>query len=79
MIARLISSIIWEISTSWGTLGCSDGKESAHSAGDPSLIPGLERSPEEGIDYPLQYSCLKNTMDREDWRATVHGFAKGQT
>ena len=34
----------------------SDGKESACTAGDPSLIPGLGRSPGEGIGYPLQYS-----------------------
>ena len=33
------------------------GKESACNAGDPSSIPGLGRSPEEGIGYPLQYSC----------------------
>ena len=32
------------------------GKESACNAGDPSLIPGSGRSPEEGIGYPLQYS-----------------------
>ena len=32
------------------------GKESACNAGDPGWIPGLERSPGEGIDYPLQYS-----------------------
>ena len=31
-------------------------KESACNAGDPRLIPGLGRSPGEGIDYPLQYS-----------------------
>ena len=31
-------------------------KESACNAGDPSSIPGLERSPGEGIGYPLQYS-----------------------
>ena len=30
-------------------------KESACNAGDPGLIPGLGRSPGEGIDYPLQY------------------------
>ena len=34
----------------------SAGKESACNAGDPSSIPGLERSPGEGIGYPLQYS-----------------------
>ena len=32
------------------------GKESACNAGDPSSIPGSERSPGEGIGYPLQYS-----------------------
>ena len=32
------------------------GKESACSAGDPDLIPGLGRSSEEGIGYLLQYS-----------------------
>ena len=32
------------------------GKESACNAGDPGLIPGLGRSPGEGIGYPLQYS-----------------------
>ena len=32
------------------------GKESACNAGDPSVIPGLGRSAEEGIGYPLQYS-----------------------
>ena len=31
-------------------------KESACNAGDPSLIPGLGRSPGEAIGYPLQYS-----------------------
>ena len=34
------------------------GEESACNAGDPSLNPGLERSPGEAIGYPLQYSCL---------------------
>ena len=57
--------------------GGSDGKESAHNAGDPGSIPGLERSPGEGNGYPLQYSCLKNSMDRGAWWATVHGAAKG--
>ena len=34
----------------------SAGKESACNAGDPGSIPGLGRSPGEGIRYPLQYS-----------------------
>ena len=44
--------------------GGSDGKESACNAGDLGSIPGLGRSPGEGDGYPLQYSCLKNSMDR---------------
>ena len=32
------------------------GKESTCNAGDPNSIPGLGRSPEEEIGYPLQYS-----------------------
>ena len=32
------------------------GKESACNAGDPRLILGWERSPGEGIGYPLLYS-----------------------
>ena len=40
------------------------------------LIPGLGRSPLEGNDYPLQYSCLENLMDRGAWQTTVHEVAK---
>ena len=45
----------------------SDSKESAYNAGYPSLILGLGRSPGEGSGYPLQYSCLGNSMDRGAW------------
>ena len=31
------------------------------NAGDPSLMPGLGRSPGDGNDSPLQYSCLENS------------------
>ena len=58
-----------------GFPGGSAGKESACNAGDPSLIPGLGRSPREGIGYPLQYSwaspvahLVKNTLAmQETW------------
>ena len=59
--------------------GCSDGKESACNAGDLGLISGSGRSPGEGNDYPLQYSCLENSMDRRAWGAKVHGVAKSWT
>ena len=62
-----------------GFPGGSDSKESACNLGDPGLIPGLGRSPGEGNDNPLQYSCLENSMDRGAWRATVHGIAESDT
>ena len=43
--------------------GGSDGKEFACNAGDPSSIFGSGRSPGEGNGYPLQYSCLENSMN----------------
>ena len=58
--------------------GSSAGKESACNVGDPGSIPGLGRFPGEGIGYPLQYSCLENSMDRGACRAIVHGVAKCQ-
>ena len=39
-------------------------QESACSVGDQGSIPGSGRSPGEGNGYPLQYSCLENSMDR---------------
>ena len=56
-----------------------DGKESVCHAGDPGSNPGSGKSFGEGSGYPLQYYFLKNSMDREAWQATVHGFAKSQT
>ena len=50
------------------------GNESAYNAGDTGdvgSIPGLGRSPGRGLDNILQYSCLKNPMDRVAWWATV--------
>jgi len=47
----------------WGFPCGSASKESACSAGDLDLIPGLGRSPGEGNGYPLQYSGLENSMD----------------
>ena len=46
------------------------------NAGDLGLITGLGRSPGEGNDYPLQYSCLGNSIDRGAWRAAVQGVTK---
>ena len=52
---------------------------SAEDATDVGSIPRLGRFPGGGIGNTLQYSCLKNSLDRGAWRATVHGAAKSQT
>ena len=49
------------------------------NAGDPGSISGLGRSPGEENGNPLQYSCLKNSMDKGAWRAIVHGVTKSWT
>ena len=56
--------------------GGSDGKVSACNMRDPGSMPGSGRSPGEGNGNPLQWSCLKNSMDRGAWWATVHGVTK---
>ena len=56
-----------------------DSKAFACNAGDLGSIPGLGRFPGEGNGNPLQYSCLKNSMDDRAWKATVHGVAKSRT
>ena len=62
-----------------GFPGGSGVKNLPAKAGDVGLIPGSGRSPREGNDKPLQYSCLGNPMDRGTWFDTVHGVGKNQT
>ena len=57
-------------------------KNPSASAGDirdVSSIPVSGRSPGGGRGKPLQYSCLRNPMDKGAWRATVHGVPKRWT
>ena len=60
----------------WGFPGSSEGKEFVCIAGDLGSIPGSGRCPGKGNDYPLQYSCLENSMDRRAWWVIVHGVAR---
>ena len=49
---------------------------SACKAGDPGSIPRSGRSPGEGNGNPLQYSHLRNPMDRGAWQAIDHGVIR---
>ena len=62
-----------------GSLGGSASKESTCNAGDPGSGSGWGRYPAEGNGYPIQYSCLENSMDRGASKATVHGVDKSRT
>ena len=62
-----------------GFPGGSAVKNPPAKAGDTNSIPELGRSPREGNGNQLQYSCLRNPMDRGAWRATVHGVTKSCT
>ena len=59
-----------------GFPGGSVVKNPPASAGDVGSLPGLGRSPGEGNDNPLQYSCLENPMDRGTWQAVVYEVAR---
>ena len=73
MTERLPLTLIWDyLCFPGGSLV----KNLPANAGDIGLIPVSGRSPGEGNDNPLQYSCLGNPMDRGAWRAVVHGVAK---
>ena len=66
-------------------MGFSDGLVVKHppatagDTGNTGWIPVLGRSPGEGNGYPLQYSCLGNSMDRGAWQASVHGVSESWT
>ena len=60
--------------TSGSFPGGTAGKESACSAVDLGLIPGLGRSPREGKGYPLQCSGLENFV-----AYIVHRVTKSRT
>ena len=63
----------------------SDGTEvknlpfNVEEARDSRSVPGMGRSPGEGSNCPLQYSCLEKSMDRGALWATLHGTAKRWT
>ena len=68
-----------ELCLKLGLPGASDIKECSCSARHPGSASGSGRSPGEGKGYPLQQSCLENSMGRGTWGATVLGVTKSQT
>ena len=54
----------------------SGGKESVCNTGDLGSIPGLGRSPREGNCYPLQNSCLENSLTQEPGRLQSMGWQR---
>ena len=78
-IFKIILLIIGvDLNTCKGFPGGSDGKESTCNEGDLGSISGSGRSPGEGDDNPLKYSCLENSVDTGAWLATVHGITKSR-
>ena len=65
--------VIHSIRAPWWLRGKKNLPASAEEAG---LIPRSGRAPGEGNGNSLQYSCLGNPMNREDWQAAIHGAAK---
>ena len=56
-------------------------KNPSANAGDTGVgsILELKRSPGRGNGNPLQYSCLKNPMDRGAWQAIAHRVVESWT
>ena len=64
----MFTAVLFTIAKTWkGFPGGSEVKVSAWNAGDLGSIPGSGRSPGEGNDNPLQYSCLENPMEGGAW------------
>ena len=61
------------------TLVVKNSPANARDIRDVGSIPGSERSPRGGHGNSLQYSYLKNPMDRGAWQATVHRVIKSST
>ena len=68
-----LNNIPWYVYTNGIPRWHSDEESETQDTRDVGSIPGSKRwSPGVGNGYPLQYSCLGNSMDREAWWATVH-------
>ena len=76
---KQMDCVVCELKLLWASQVALVVKNPLANAGnirDRGSIPGSGRSPGGGHSNPLQYSCLKNPMDRGAWQATVHGGLK---
>ena len=74
--------IDWPLCAYWASqvvLVVNNLPDNAGDKRDVGSIPGSGRSPRGGHGNPFQFSCLKNSMDRGAWQATVHRVAKSRT
>ena len=66
-----ISTTIFSLWASQVAIVVKNPPGNAGDVRDEGSIPGLGRSPGEGNDNPVQYSCLENPMDRGAWQASL--------
>ena len=78
-MAGMLDNVYVCVRASQVALVVKDSPASVGDVRDTGSIPGLGRSPGGRHGNPLQYSCLENPMDRDAWRATVHGVKKSWT
>ena len=74
--SHLLFSCMFSMFMFMGFPGRAVVKNLLANAEDLDSISRSTRSPGERNGYPLQYSSLKNPMDRRSWQAEVHGIAK---
>ena len=79
-----INSHLWSINLQKRLPRWKSGKEPACHANEgyakvAGSVPGLGRFHGVGNNNPFHYSCLKNSMDRGVWQATVHWVTRSQT
>ena len=82
MIILFPYNILESVPCYWGFPGVTSGKEPSANSGDirdACFIPESRRSPGGINGSPLWYPCLKNSMDRGAWQATVHGSVESDT
>ena len=72
----MIYSITW---ASQAALVVKNLPANAGDIRDMFSTPGSGRFPGGGYGKLLQYSCLRNPMDRGAWQATVHRVAQSLT